>query len=585
MKLIAYLAESHRIDIRPAPVERAWMDATDQRFAYRCLPLNIANGMGWELICQSGFAAEWNGKPGLDAVAVRPDPGTSAPALSHFGHGILTFHVPCLFRTEPGYDLVAQGPINRPKDAIAPLTGVIETDWAPYGFTMNWMFTRANTIVRFERGEPFCHVFPMKRGELETIEPEIRSIATEPDLALQYQNWQESRRRFNEELRAPGSPAQLQKWQKQYYQGIAPDGSGGAQDHRTRVRLKAFAGLSEFKGQPAPEPTPAGSLDQAAPLSATSTTTPSSDQEPRAPTSHRENLSTFWHGEPLSPYQLLCLRSFVDSGHHLTVFTYDPDLALPTWLARKDASEILPRARGLRNQVAHINLFRYALLYHLGGWWVDPDLISLKPDLPQEQFFFAALGERDLVSLGMVKFPAGHPLLMAAIERAAATDAGSWAQSGSPLFTALLEQHGLIQHCRPPDEACPISWMELEIMFDPSRAEEVRRRCANSYAVDLHDEVWRGAGIPHRFGPPEGSFLDMLVRQHAHDVRFPAQMAYTDVKCWIKHLRDNIELDARLRVVDASRQQCEARCRALQHDLNNLLLAAGNRAGGKSPVV
>jgi Family of unknown function (DUF6065) len=31
-------------------MERAWMDATDQRFAYRCLPLNIANAHGWEIL-------------------------------------------------------------------------------------------------------------------------------------------------------------------------------------------------------------------------------------------------------------------------------------------------------------------------------------------------------------------------------------------------------------------------------------------------------------------------------------------------------------------------------------------------------
>lgn len=585
MKLIAYLPESHRIDIRPAPLERAWMDATGQRFAYRCLPLNIANGMGWELICQAGFVAEWNGKPGLDAIAVRADPGTTAPALSHFGYGILTFHVPCLFRTEPGYDLVAQGPINRPKDAIAALTGVIETDWAPYGFTMNWMFTRANTVVRFERGEPFCTIFPAKRGELESIEPEVRPLAAEPELAAQYNSWQESRRKFNAELGAPGSPAQLQKWQKQYYRGLAPDGSSGPEDHRTRVRLNAFAGFAEFKGQPVPEPTPAGSLDQAARPDVGAITERVSDRQPRSLATHRENLSTFWHGEPLGPYQLLCLRSFVDSGHHVTVFTYDPNLVMPTWLARRDASEILPPARALRNQVAHINLFRYALLCHLGGWWIDPDLVALKPDLPQEQFFFAASGERDLVSLGMVKFPSGHALLTAAIERAAASDVGSWAKSGSPLFTALLEQHGLMQHSRPPAEACPVSWFELEIMFDPLRADEVRRRCASSYALDLHDEVWRGAGIPHRFAAPEGSFLDMLARQHGGDFQFSARMAYTDVECWIKHLRANIELDARLRLVDASRQQCEARCTALQRDLNKLLLTANNHADGKSSAL
>jgi len=182
VKLTAYVLDGHTVNMRPAPVERTWMEETGDRFAYRCLPLNIANAYGWEILCNAGFTAEWNGENGLDAVSVLPDEGTTASAISHFGNGVLTFHVPCLFRTEPGYDLMVQGPINRPRDAIVGLTGIIETDWSPYSFTMNWIFTAAATPVRFEKDEPFCHVFPVKRGALEAIEPEIRALSEDPEL-------------------------------------------------------------------------------------------------------------------------------------------------------------------------------------------------------------------------------------------------------------------------------------------------------------------------------------------------------------------------------------------------------------------
>ena len=186
MKLTAYVADGHTIDIRPAPVDRDWMDNIDQRFAYRCLPLSIANAHGWEILCAAGFTAVWDGGRGLDAVKVTTDPGNIVPALSHFGFGVLTFHVPCLFRTDVGFDLMVSGPINRPKDAIAPLTGLIETDWSPYSFTMNWQFTRPQTAVRFEKGEPFCHIMPVRRGEIETVEPELRSLSENPELQRQH---------------------------------------------------------------------------------------------------------------------------------------------------------------------------------------------------------------------------------------------------------------------------------------------------------------------------------------------------------------------------------------------------------------
>lgn len=242
MKLTAYVIDGHHMDIRPAPVEREWMESTDQRFAYRCLPLNIANAHGWEILCSSGFTAIWDGEPGTESVTIQPDPGTKPMALSHFGHGTLTFHIPCLFRTEPGFDLMAQGPINRPKDGIAPLSGIIETDWAPYTFTMNWIFTSPEVSVRFEQGEPFCHIFPVKRSLLADVEPELKLLSTAPELEQQFKTWNESRSQFNADLHRPGSEAQSERWQKLYYRGLAPDGETSMiDDHVTRLRLRPFS--------------------------------------------------------------------------------------------------------------------------------------------------------------------------------------------------------------------------------------------------------------------------------------------------------------------------------------------------------
>src|SRR5262249_34583231 len=94
-KLVAYTMDGHAVRIRPAPLERDWMDSSDQRFAYRCLPLNIANAHGWELLCPSGFSARWDGLNHKETIRIKPDLGTQAPAISHFGHGVLTFHMPC----------------------------------------------------------------------------------------------------------------------------------------------------------------------------------------------------------------------------------------------------------------------------------------------------------------------------------------------------------------------------------------------------------------------------------------------------------------------------------------------------------
>lgn len=240
MELTAYVIDGHDVQIRPAPVERPWMDDTDQRFAYRCLPLNIANTYGWEILCPAGFSATWDGGNTKDAITITPMPGQAPPALSHFGHGVLTFQVPCLFQTGRGMDLYVSGPVNRPKDGIAPLSGIIETDWSPYTFTMNWLFTRPHHEVRFEAGEPFCHLFPVRRGEIEDFSPVVRKLSENPDLEREHKLWVENRNAFNADLNTPGSKAVQDGWQKTYFRGMKPSGEPAPVEHRSRLRVQPF---------------------------------------------------------------------------------------------------------------------------------------------------------------------------------------------------------------------------------------------------------------------------------------------------------------------------------------------------------
>jgi hypothetical protein len=240
MKLLCYPTSGTPPEIRPAVAGRDWMDRTPQSFAYRCLPLTIANSHGWEILSPCAFTASWDGGVGKEAIRIVTDAPEHLRPLSHFGSGVLTFHVMALFRTEPGVNLWVTGPVNAPKDGIAPLSGVVETDWAPYSFTMNWKFTRPGLPVRFEAGEPFCFFFPLARDAIETVEPEIRDLESDPETAAQYRAWAQGRSDFNRDLNVAGSAAAGEKWQKGYYRGRRPGDLAGPDDHRIKLRLRPF---------------------------------------------------------------------------------------------------------------------------------------------------------------------------------------------------------------------------------------------------------------------------------------------------------------------------------------------------------
>lgn len=238
-QLTCYQVDPRATPIIPGRRERAWMDATNDHYAYRCLPLSMANTSGWELTSPFDFEVTWNGDQGIDAITARA-PGLDPDALrafitSHFGHGILTFHTGWLFRTSAGWGLWVRGAPNFAKDGIQALDGMVETDWLPFPFTMNWRFTRP-CAVRFAKGDPFCFVTFCPHVLLDNVAPKRASIDDDEKLKADYTEWGKSRAEFNQLLHERDPATVARKWQRGYFQGKAIDRD--APFHVNKRRLK-----------------------------------------------------------------------------------------------------------------------------------------------------------------------------------------------------------------------------------------------------------------------------------------------------------------------------------------------------------
>lgn len=239
MELVAYTVSGEPLALRASPAQRNWMGATHERTAYRCLPMVIANQIGWDMLCPVNFSAIWDGGHTKEAISFQFEQAESTYVSSHFGYGILTFSPGYLFRTPPGHNLWCKGPSNDPKDGISPLEGVIETDWSPYTFTMNWKFTRPGE-VRFRHGEPVCTILPLPRAYLSQFDPVIRPVSENPALEQEYFSWSRSRDQFNKDLGVEESEARKQRWQKNYMLGLGNSGTEPIAGHESKLQLRAF---------------------------------------------------------------------------------------------------------------------------------------------------------------------------------------------------------------------------------------------------------------------------------------------------------------------------------------------------------
>lgn len=251
-EIVAHSAWGFGVKIVPAWTNRDWMDASDKGFAYHCLPMVMANQSGWFVLAPHDVTAEWNGGPALTdlKVEIAGEP-SSVQALSSVGSGIVTWTIPYVFRTPPGWNLLCRGPANFVRDGIFPLEGLVETDWSFASFSMNWKFTRPGRC-EFKEGEPIAMLVPFRRRDLEAFRPRFAELKENPELDQGYSTWIKSRQEFWEAQRRGDADALRQRFQKHYTRGYSNKGAYFA-DHQKSRELAEFSkpsASSERAGAP-----------------------------------------------------------------------------------------------------------------------------------------------------------------------------------------------------------------------------------------------------------------------------------------------------------------------------------------------
>lgn len=174
-------AEIDGVRIQPGHPQREWIDLTPmpvppgkdkdsggKGFAKRCLPLLIANQLGWDIVTEFQYTivSKTNGQFDFQWTDERGRPNVSAPQ-NNFSANLCTWALPWVFETPPGWDMLVMPVPNWPMPrGVAVVSGVVETDHSPASFTLNWRVD-PETQVWVQRGDPIARIVPYPTDALE----------------------------------------------------------------------------------------------------------------------------------------------------------------------------------------------------------------------------------------------------------------------------------------------------------------------------------------------------------------------------------------------------------------------------------
>src|SRR5439155_750913 len=96
-------------------------------------------------------------------------------------------------------------------------------------FTMSWKITRPQKSVKFERDEPICMIMPVRREDVESFQPEVRNLESEPELNQSYQAWRDRRAALVQSLKDKPRDGANNPTEGHYIRGE----SGSAREYRS----------------------------------------------------------------------------------------------------------------------------------------------------------------------------------------------------------------------------------------------------------------------------------------------------------------------------------------------------------------
>ncbi|MDF0599652.1 hypothetical protein P1J78_02800 [Psychromarinibacter sp. C21-152] len=253
-----------------------------------------------------------------------------------------------------------------------------------------------------------------------------------------------------------------------------------------------------------------------------------------------------WIGGALSYVEQLCLKSFLDAGQHVKLFTYGAVQNIPDGVEVADANAVLADDRVIRHSrtgspAPQADRFRYHMLAQSDDLiWADTDAYCVKPFTTDNGHFYGWESEHH-VNNGVLGLPRDSDTLAELVaftsdeyaipewlpedEQAqlrAAKEAGTpvgvgdqqWGAWGPRALTWFLQKTGDVRFALPRAVLYPIGFRDRQLLVRPG-ADVERFLTPETLSIHLYGRRIRGRLTQEAGAEPDpDSLLGRLLKKH-----------------------------------------------------------------------
>ena len=258
-------------------------------------------------------------------------------------------------------------------------------------------------------------------------------------------------------------------------------------------------------------------------------------------------VGTLWIGGALSWLEQLCLKSFVDQGQKITLFSYEDIPNVPAGVIRRDGREVLNTENFIKYEkkdsfALFADQFRLHMIHQNPGMiWVDTDVYCHRPmDYDSNYVMGFELPGQHRVNNAVLGMPADSALMAALLDftsdpfaippflsaaqtntyRAAAergepvhVSQQPWGVWGPLMITHFVHALGLQRQVMPLEAFYPVTFPD-RMTFMRRASLATAKITPQTTALHLWASNKREMGLRHNGLAPKGSYLDQLLVKH-----------------------------------------------------------------------
>jgi hypothetical protein len=259
-------------------------------------------------------------------------------------------------------------------------------------------------------------------------------------------------------------------------------------------------------------------------------------------------IHSLWIGPRLTWIELLSLHSWLEHGHRVTLWCYDPIEGVPNSVCTADAATILPRTSIIRHrETGSVSLFSNRFRYHLlrlgPATWLDLDMVLLRPLDHTSPYLFGWETPTNICT-AVLRLPPESPVLHDLIKLTSArapvpgwwrfkgrlkqrikgligrhqcAEDMEWGTFGPAALTYFLLRRNFAGQALPIETFYPISWAEVPLLFaTPDMVSPRLTQKTNGvhlWSSCINELLWPDAKS-WRNEPPANSWLGAMCKRY-----------------------------------------------------------------------